>query len=153
MPLCIFTRLLPKLSLFSVVTSKDKEIPLKTLTTTGAFGVAPGTTVDVRHSPWIERRIPARFRLLFPVVFHWKEEKPYSGVGYSRNIGLGGVLIVSSYCPPLGSQIEIDVVVPAFDRSPKEILFRHTGRVVRIQPTEDLLGFAVAGEFENETSV
>jgi hypothetical protein len=125
---------------------------LRTLTT-GCSGIAPGAAVDVPRSPWTERRIFARFRLLFPVVFHWKEEKPYSGVGYSRNIGVGGAFIVSSYCPPLGSQIEIDVVVPAFDRWPAEISFRHTGRVVRIQPTEDLLGFAVAGEFKSETLV
>jgi hypothetical protein len=125
---------------------------LKTLKTAGALGSNFTGPDSYLVSPRLERRSPARFRLLFPVVFHWNEEsKEYSGVGYTRNIGLGGIYIVTSYCPPVGSRIRIDVVVPAFDRSPKEILFRHTGQVVRIQPTEALLGFAVAGEFENET--
>jgi hypothetical protein len=43
--------------------------------------------------------------------------------------------------------------VPAFDPEPKEILFRHTGRVVRIQASEDLLGFAVAGQFEDDNAL
>jgi hypothetical protein len=74
-------------------------------------------------------------------------------VGYCRNIGLGGIFIVTGNCPPVDIEIEIDVVVPAFDLAPKEILFRHTGRVIRIQACEDLLGFAVTGQFENENGI
>jgi hypothetical protein len=74
-------------------------------------------------------------------------------VGYCRNIGLGGIFIVTGDCPPVDIEIEIDVVVPAFDPAPKEILLRHTGRVIRIQACENLLGFAVAGQFEDENGV
>jgi len=63
------------------------------------------------------------------------------------------MFIVTGDCPPVDIEIEIDVVVPAFDPEPSEIMFRHTGRVIRIQACEDLLGFAVAGQFENENGI
>ena len=111
------------------------------------------TVADAQDSPWIERRTRNRFRLVLPVVFHWSDGTEHSAVGYCRNIGLGGMFIVTGDCPPVDIEIEIDVVVPAFDPAPKEILFRHTGRVIRIQACEDLLGFAVAGQFENENGI
>jgi hypothetical protein len=111
------------------------------------------TVADAQDSPWIERRSRRRFRLVFPVIFRWGDGTEHSAVGYCRNIGLEGIFIVTSYCPPVDIEIEIDVVVPAFDPAPKEILFRHTGRVIRIQACEDLLGFAVAGQFEDENAI
>jgi hypothetical protein len=111
------------------------------------------TAADVQDSPWIERRARNRFRLVFPVIFRWGDGREHSAVGYCRNIGLGGVFIVTGDCPPVDIEIEIDVVVPAFDPAPKEILIRHTGRVIRIQACENLLGFAVAGQFEDEVAI
>ena len=111
------------------------------------------TAADAQDSPWIERRTRNRFRLVLPVVFRWSDGTEHSAVGYCRNIGLGGIFIVTSNCPPVDIKIEIDVVVPAFDPEPKEILFRHIGRVIRIQACEDLLGFAVAGQFKDENAL
>jgi hypothetical protein len=91
--------------------------------------------------------------LVFPVVFHWRDRTVHSAVGYCRNIGLGGVFIVASNCPSINVEMEVDVVVPAFARGASEILFRHAGRVIRIQACEDLLGFAVAGEFEHDYAI
>jgi hypothetical protein len=109
--------------------------------------------VEVEDSPWIERRTRTRFQLVFPVIFHWSDETEHCAVGYCRNIGLGGIFVVSSTCPPLDMEVEIDVVVPAFDLPPSEILFRHTGRLVRIQGCDELLGFAVAGRFDKEHAI
>jgi PilZ domain len=111
------------------------------------------SAADAQHNPWIERRTRNRFRLVLPVVFRWSDGTEHSAVGYCRNIGLEGIFIVTSNCPPADIEIEIDVVVPAFDPDPKEILLRHTGRVIRIQACEDLLGFAVAGQFEDENAI
>jgi len=113
----------------------------------------PQIAAEVRNSLSIDRRTRARFPLIFPVIFHWRDGTERSAVGYCRNIGLGGIFIVSSNCPPVDVEIEVDVVVPAFDPAPKEILFRHSGRVIRIQACEDLRGFAVAGQFENENAI
>jgi hypothetical protein len=117
---------------------------------TTSESVLMSTGDEARKSPWIERRTRSRFRLVLPVVFHWIEGTERSGVGYCRNIGLGGVFIVAGNCPPVDTEVRIDVVVPTFDPEPKEILFRHSGRAVRIQAYEDLVGFAVAGEFERD---
>lgn len=111
------------------------------------------TAEDSRDTPWIERRARNRFRLVLPVVFHWNDGAERSGVGYCRNIGLAGLFIVASSCPPVDTELRIDVVVPAFDPEPKEILFHHTGQVVRIQAGKDLLGFAVAGQFEDDNAI
>ena len=108
---------------------------------------------DQQECPWIERRSRARFQLVFPVIFHWSDGSEHSAVGYCRNIGLGGVFIVTSDCPPVGVEIQVDVVVPATDPAPTEILFRHSGRAIRIQRCEDLLGFAVAGHFDHDDAI
>jgi len=115
--------------------------------------IMPHNADSALVSPWIERRTRSRFQLVFPVIFHWLDGTSHSAVGYCRNIGLGGIFIVTSNCPPIDSEMEIDVVVPAFSPAPSEILFRHTGRAVRIQACEDLVGFAVAGEFEHDYEV
>jgi len=113
----------------------------------------PQIAAEVRNSLLIDRRTRARFPLIFPVIFHWRDGTERSAVGYCRNIGLGGIFIITGNCPPIDAEIEVDVVVPAFDPAPDEILFRHTGRVARIQACEDLRGFAVTGHFENENAI
>ena len=115
--------------------------------------IMPCNAAPPPASPWIERRTRSRFQLVFPVIFHWCDGTAHSGIGYCRNIGLGGIFIVTSNCPPIDSEMEIDVVVPAFAPAPSEILFRHTGRAVRMQACEDLVGFAVAGEFQHDNEV
>jgi hypothetical protein len=124
------------------LTSRDLEITIMSR-----------KAIDVQDSPWIERRTRVRYRLVLPVIFRWSDGTEHSGVGYCRNIGLGGIFIVTSYCPPADIEIEIDVVVPVFNPAPGELLLRHTGRLVRIQACEDLFGFAVAGQFEDENAI
>jgi len=110
-------------------------------------------SANVPDTVWVERRSRKRFALVLPVVFRWKDGIEHSAVGYCRNVGLGGVFIVTAECPPVDVEIQVEVVVPAFDPAPKEIFFRHTGRVNRVQVCDDLLGFAVGGKFEDEGAV
>ena len=117
------------------------------------IGLMPRAADDSGTSPWTERRTRRRFGLVLPVIFHWSDGIERSGVGYSRNIGLGGIFIVASHCPPVATEIRIEVVMTAFEPEPKEFLLRHTGRVVRIRAEEELLCFAVAGRFEDDEAV
>jgi hypothetical protein len=110
-------------------------------------------SVAVEDTLLFERRTRTRFQLVFPVIFHWSVGTERCAVGYCRNIGLGGIFIVSSTCPPLDIDVEIDVVLPAFNLAPSEILFPHFGRLVRIQPCNELFGFAVAGRFDKEDAI
>lgn len=123
------------------------------LPTTRNLEIVSQRAEDRQEDPWIERRTRARYQLVFPVIFHWSDGTEHSAVGYCRNIGLGGAFIVSSNCPPVGVEVEVDVVVPASDPAPTEILFRHSGQTIRIQRCEDLLGFAVAGHFDHDDAI
>jgi hypothetical protein len=131
---------------------------VRSLPRTGHLAVVPQRIAAEHDGPsverrTIERRTRTRFQLVFPVIFHWRDGTARSAVGYCRNIGLGGIFVLASTCPPINAEMEIDVVVPAFARGSSEILFRHTGRVIRIQACEDLLGFAVVGEFEHDYEI
>ena len=129
------------------------NVQVRLLSTTRDPKLMSRTAADTQEGPWFERRTRKRFRLVFPVIFHWSDGTEHSAMGYCRNIGLGGVFIVTSDCPPVGVEVEVDVVVPASDPAPTEILFRHTGRTIRIQACEDLLGFAVAGNFAQDDAI
>jgi PilZ domain-containing protein len=108
---------------------------------------------NVPDCPQSERRARRRFQLVFPVVFHWHDVTRHSVMGYSRNVGLGGIFIVTTIAPPVETEIEIDVVVPAFELGPNEILIKQQGRVVRAEECGDLIGFAVAGEFSDSVGL
>ena len=132
---------------------RPKGFPVRSQVARKHLEIMSTGVVDVEDRPSIERRTRTRFQLVFPVIFHWSDGTEHCAVGYCRNIGLGGILIVSNSCPPLDTKVEIDVVLPAFDRAPSEILFRHTGRLVRTQVCDELLGFALAGRFDNDYAI
>jgi hypothetical protein len=146
-------RLLWSIDVLNIILAKTGNLRMKLRPETRNLEIMPHNAAPTTASPWIERRTRSRFQLVFPVIFHWRDGTAHSAIGYCRNIGLGGIFIVTSNCPPINSEMEIDVVVPAFAPAPSEILFRHTGRAIRIQACEDLVGFAVAGEFEHDTVI
>lgn len=146
-------RLLWSINVLNMILAETGDMRMKSRQGLRNLEMMPHNPDPAPATPWIERRTRSRFQLVFPVILRWRDETTHSAVGYCRNIGLGGIFVVTSNCPPINSEMEIDVVVPAFSPAPSEILFRHTGRAVRIQPCEDLVGFAVAGEFEHDNVI
>ena len=98
----------------------------------------------------IERRAFRRFQLTLPVLFRWADSVEHYDVGYCGNIGLGGMFVLTAQRPSIGTQVEIEVVVPAFDLVPREHRFRCTGRVTRVEACLQLGGFAVTGRIEGD---
>jgi Tfp pilus assembly protein PilZ len=97
----------------------------------------------------IERRTSRRFQLMLPVLFRLADRvERYAG--YCGNIGLGGMFVLTEQRPSIGTQVEVEVVVPAFDLVPREHRFRCTGRVIRVEACLQLRGFAVSGRIEGE---
>ena len=96
----------------------------------------------------IERRACHRFRFLVPVLFRWADSVEHYDVGHSGNVGLGGIFIFTSKCPPVGTQVEIEFTIPAFDRIPSQASFRCNGQVTRVETCYEVAGFAVAGRIE-----
>jgi hypothetical protein len=96
----------------------------------------------------IDRRAFRRFRFLAPVLFRWADSAEHYDGGNCGNVGLGGMFIFTSKCPPVGSQVEIDFTIPAFDRIPRQLRFRCKGQVTRVETCYEVAGFAVAGRIE-----
>lgn len=97
--------------------------------------------------PSIDRRAFRRFRLEVPILFRWDERYE---AGKSANVGLGGMFIFASKCPPLNYQIEVEFSIPAHDRKPRQLRFCCKGRVIRVESCGAIAGFAVAGPIEGE---
>lgn len=93
----------------------------------------------------IDRRALQRFRFLVPVLFRWADSAEHYEVGHSGNVGLGGMFILTSKCPPVGTQVEIDFTIPAFDRIPRQVRFCCKGQVSRVESCGEIAGFAVVG--------
>jgi len=86
---------------------------------------------------------------MVPVLFRWADSAEHYDVGHSGNVGLGGMFILTSKCPPVGTEVEIDFAIPAFDRIPRQVRFCCKGRVTRVESCYEVAGFAVVGRIES----
>jgi hypothetical protein len=95
------------------------------------------------------RRVQVRYPLKLPVIFHWKDNDgtEHTGGGFTCDVALDGALIFSSRCPPMGTAIRIEVLIPAPDNG-AEIRVECVGKVARV---EDRAGcFGVRGIFDDD---
>ena len=96
------------------------------------------------------RRAFRRFQLAVPALFQWREGEEHHEIGCCTNIGMGGLFVLTSKYPPLAAEVQVEVVLPAFDPALHEVRINCVGRVIRTQPDSHLkaVGFAVAGSFQ-----
>lgn len=89
-----------------------------------------------------------RFKLRFPVFFIWKDQGgEHEGRGITSDISVAGMFILSSVCPPMGSVIHCEMLLPSPNKQNVEPLEgTATGSVVRTHEDGES-GFAV---FSNE---
>jgi hypothetical protein len=89
-----------------------------------------------RREPKIERRF-SRFRLAAPVAFKWwSEEGVGQGLGYSRDISVGGIFVHTKHCPPTSSILRYEVLLQSADAPEAFIRIRAAGRVLRTEPLQ-----------------
>ena len=100
---------------------------------------------DINVHRSIDRRAFHRFRILVPVLFRWADSAEHYDVGHSANVGVGGMFILTSKCPPVGTEVEVDFTIPAFDRIPRQLRFCCKGQVCRVETCYEIAGFAVVG--------
>jgi len=98
----------------------------------------------------MNRRTAIRYKLRLPVIFHWNDGTEHTEGGFTNDVALDGVLIVSSKCPPLGSEIRIEVLVPAPNSSEEEIRIECVGKVTRVPEARGGSWFGVHGLFSDE---
>jgi len=95
-----------------------------------------------------QRRASVRYRLRLPVIFHWNDGTDHTGGGFTNDVAVDGALIFSSKCPPVGSSIRIEVLLPSPDQSDEELRIECVGNVVRV--AEQSGCFGVLGVFDDE---
>ena len=96
----------------------------------------------------VQRRAAVRYKLRLPVIFHWSNGGEHTEGGFTHDVALDGALIFSSKCPPEGSDIRIEVLVPSPDQSEDELRVECTGKVTRVA---DQAGcFGVQGIFDDD---
>jgi hypothetical protein len=126
----------------------------------------PSTACCTRHAalsftgmpqnagPEADRRKTARYELRLPVIFRWPGQGENFGGGFTRNISLGGIFVVSNRCPPSGNEVAVEVMLPYFPQRTTELRLECTGRVNRLLVAGNVCnGFAVAGSFDEESVI
>jgi len=93
-------------------------------------------------------RVQVRYQLKLPVIFHWNDGTEHTGGGFTCDVALDGALIFSSRCPPLGTDIRIEVLIPAPDNSGAELRVECVGKVTRVE--EQAGCFGVRGIFDDD---
>ena len=95
-----------------------------------------------------DRRVHVRYKLKLPVIFYWNDGAEHTEGGFTCDVSLDGALIFSSKLPPMGSDIRIEVLIPAPDTSQTELRVECVGKVTRV--AEEARCFGVRGIFDDE---
>jgi hypothetical protein len=69
--------------------------------------------------------------------------------GFTSDVALDGALICSSKCPPVGTDVRIEVLIPAPDHSAEEIRIECIGKVTRVWEQPGAVYFGVHGMFND----
>lgn len=98
----------------------------------------------------VQRRSAIRYKLRLPVIFHWIETTERTAGGFTVDVALDGALIRSSACPPVGTEVRIEVLLPAPDLSGEELRIECTGKVTRVVDVQGMKAFGVYGFFDDD---
>ena len=96
------------------------------------------------------RRAAVRYKLRLPVLFRWSDGIDHTEGGFTRDVALDGVFIVSSKCPPIGSEVRIEVLFPSPNDPSVELRIECTGNVMRVENGFGCSGFGVHGRFDDD---
>ena len=100
------------------------------------------------NEPALQRRASVRYKLRLPVIFHWNDGKERTEGGFTNDVALDGALIFSTKCPPIGSDIRIEILLPSPGQSGEELRIECVGKVTRVA---DQAGcFGVHGVFDDD---
>jgi hypothetical protein len=97
-----------------------------------------------------QRRAAVRYKLRLPVLYHWNDGAEHTDGGFTSDVALDGALILSSKCPPIGSDVRIEILLPSPDGSGEEIRIECTGTVTRVVEQPGCNAFGVHGVFDDD---
>ena len=98
----------------------------------------------------VEQRRSSRFRLQLPVLTQWtdREGQGQFGGGFTRDVCLRGVFVISSKLPPQAAVITVTVVLPNARAGSQELHLHSLGSVVRVEQSTTTAGYAISCDFE-----
>lgn len=94
----------------------------------------------------MELRKRVRYRLRANAVFRWESSEHHRllGEGVTRDISLTGAFISTLACPPVGTPIQLDVILHIpFDGNERRVLMKAAAKVIRVEHAKEVEGFAV----------
>jgi hypothetical protein len=97
-----------------------------------------------------QRRTALRYKLRLPVIFHWNDGIEHTEGGFTNDVALDGALILSSKCPPVGSEVRIEILLPSPDLSDEDLRIECTGKVTRVLEQTGYSAFGVHGVFDDD---
>src|SRR5438045_5068496 len=102
----------------------------------------------------MEVRKRVRHRLAASAVFTWQgaQQSWLSGEGVTRDISFDGAFIFSLTCPPVGSAIQLDVLLLPLQSGERSLRMKTEATVIRAEHANGIEGFAVVIEGVSPTS-
>ncbi len=99
---------------------------------------------------FLERRSALRYNFRLPVIFHWNDGAEHRATGFTSELSPDGALILGSKCPPLGSKVWIEILLPSADTSGRGLRMKCVGRVTRVVVRPGNNTFGVQGLNEDD---
>lgn len=114
-------------------------------------------SISVIEGGWnirAERRRHTRYPLQIRTAFAWRDngKKRYCEAGFTRDISVNGLFVLSSLTLPPGTDISLEVSLPAVEPGTPGLRLTFDGVVIRNVESTEGPGFAVAGDFRNNMS-
>ena len=96
----------------------------------------------------MELRKRVRHRLAANAVFTWQgaQQSSLFGAGLTRDISFDGAFIFSLTCPPVGSAIQLDVLLLPLQSGERSLRMKTEATVIRVEHANGIEGFAVVIE-------
>jgi len=98
----------------------------------------------------LQRRSTVRYKLRLPVIFHWNDGVEHTSGGFTSDVALDGALILSSDCPPVGSEVRVEVLLPSPDVENEELRIGCSGKVVHSWRRSGYSAFGFHGMFQDD---
>jgi hypothetical protein len=82
-----------------------------------------------------ENRAVERCPLPVHVFFFWRDTrgKRHWGTGTARELSCEGIFVMSMNCPPVKTQVRLDLSLPALSDHARRIRIESQGRVLRVE--------------------
>jgi PilZ domain-containing protein len=97
-----------------------------------------------------QRRSAARYKLRLPVIFHWNEGIEHTSGGFTCDVALNGALILCRECPPVGSEVRVEILLPSPEMENEEIRISCTGKVIHSSRRMGYSEFGFHGVFQDD---